>query len=51
MHVVLDTFFLSGGEKLLGNGHDQSVTLCTAMQQPKGGLLQNRVLSYNAARS
>jgi hypothetical protein len=31
--------------------HHETVTVCTAMQQPKSGLSQNRVLSYNAARS
>lgn len=37
-------------EKLAGHC-DKSVTVCTKMQQPKSGLSQNRVLSYNAARS
>ena len=30
---------------------DKSVTVCTKMQQPKSGLSQNRVLSYNASRT
>ncbi|MFZ0462365.1 MAG: site-specific integrase, partial [Candidatus Acidiferrales bacterium] len=38
-------------EKLLHNGCDKSVTVCTTMQQPKGGLSQNRVVNLNAARS
>jgi len=38
-------------EKLLHNECDKSVTVCTKMQQPKSGLSQSRVLSYNAARS
>jgi integrase len=38
-------------EKLLHNECDKSVAVCTKMQQPKSGLSQNRVLSYNAARS
>lgn len=38
-------------EKLLHNGCDKSVTVCTTMQQPKGRLSQNRVVTLNAARS
>ncbi|MGB6483326.1 MAG: integrase [Candidatus Acidiferrales bacterium] len=38
-------------EKLLRNECDKSVTVCTTMQRPKSALSQNRVLSYNAARS
>jgi integrase len=38
-------------EKLLHNECDKSVTVCTKMQQSKRGLSQNRVISYNAART
>jgi hypothetical protein len=38
-------------EKLLHHGCDKSVTVCTTVQQSKSALSQNRVLSYNAARS
>jgi hypothetical protein len=38
-------------EKLLHNGCDKSVTVCTTMQQPKARLSQNHVVTLNAARS
>src|SRR5215469_5165459 len=38
-------------EKLLQNGCDKTVTVCTTMQHPKGRTVTNRVVTLNAARS
>ncbi|MGI0083837.1 MAG: tyrosine-type recombinase/integrase [Nitrososphaerales archaeon] len=38
-------------EKLLHNECDKSVTVCSNLHQPKSALSQNRVISYNAART